>query len=847
MSQADSELNSLISLAGLQDQAYSLLPRLSPRDGVIPVEVFDEFLTKMRQLLQDGSQHERNWPGTYDVRPAAGILVQQLRIYADYVAAQGDRTRALALRAEAQRLSDHYLDMTAVAESARGLALNDLAEGQFHQALNRLDEAYRAFSSEGRTLQAVHTLLTLANAYEWLCDYERALTVLNDAETVLTSELPGGPPSQADIAGSALDALQLQIVHSELLQGRARVNRWLGNLDEAERLLKQVRPQVAQDLRSGIDYHLAVVALRQGRIDEAEQLLQVIEPAFDVGLARSRRAAWLLASADVALERAQPSRALDLISDALSDQDRYPDLDLAWRLRWRKARAQSATGRHREAVETYVEAVNAIDRLRFAPLGYVLDTTFLRDKLPLVHAAIDESVAIGDGIATGWLIELVKARALSAALSVPHRTDDDLSPDAAAFDEISRKLDAVSFRMYTGQARVADLVERNQLMLQRASLLESIRIRDPRWRGVTEPVSLDVDAVHQWALTQNCRVLLLYSRAERITSVLLGDENPMVGEVMCSESTVAALEEYAQNLRLTQFDPFLLDISARRGLTVDALVPVELARKAAEGDSLILVPHASLHLLPWSTLLLEGRRLFEATAVAVLPNLAILATMAGEFSTSPSINLIGDPDYSNLTKYPPLPQAGPEIADLMRLYEPTGVLAPPLTRAAATDQAVLKRFNPPRASEAILHLVAHGRLDSEDPLSSGVVLTGSTLDAGEILLRRCGYSEVALSACSTGWRPLAVGGRVLVGDDALGLTASFIEAGARFLLVSIPKAEDTAARKFYVTWHRYRHSGLMPLQAYRATQLALARDEPDGIHTWAGITAYGYSEEKRVP
>src|SRR5439155_1921909 len=141
--------------------------------------------------------------------------------------------------------------------------------------------------------------------------------------------------------------------------------------------------------------------------------------------------------------------------------------------------------------------------------------------------------------------------------------------------------------------------------------------------------------------------------------------------------------------------------------------------------------------------------------------------------------------YTHLTSYHDLPQAGPELADIAAVYGPR-LLAPPRTRTDATEAAFWELTGRDDAGQAVLHVACHGVLDADEPLSSGLLLTGSKVDAGELVTRRITTPEVVLSACSTGWRPQTTHGLELAGDDVLGLTASFLEAGARFVLVSVP-------------------------------------------------------------
>ena len=67
-----------------------------------------------------------------------------------------------------------------------------------------------------------------------------------------------------------------------------------------------------------------------------------------------------------------------------------------------------------------------------------------------------------------------------------------------------------------------------------------------------------------------------------------------------------------------------------------------------------------------------------------------------------------------------------------------------------------------------------------------------------------------------------------------GCRRRFTEAGARFLLASIPPVRAKAAHAFTVAWHRHRRAGQSPLQAYRTVQLDSLAAQPDTVYAWAG-------------
>lgn len=844
----------LIELATLQQTTYAHFPGTFQHGLEISDEAFQQYLDLARRLLAETVAYEQRWPGSFELQGYAQPLIQQLSMYADFREAAGDRSTAGALRAEADQLTAAYLGPVAAASVERGRAMEDADAGRFHDALIRLDRVHRTFLAADDPIDAAQTLVQLANVYEWLCDYARALTTLDAARELVATDLRHGPPSTGSVAAAlgkqilgvlsgrtgteGEDALGLRRVYFEVVQAQARVNRQLGHYEEARRLFEEARPFVESYVGAGVDFHLAATALAQGELDEADRLLSSVEPEFTRRLLRPRLGALRQLQADLLLARDRPVEALRRAEDGLADQAKFPDLDLAWKLHWRRARALSALDRPEDAIAAYRSAAEAADTLRMAPLGYVLDTSFLRDKLPMFDAAIGEAVARKDAVSAVWFVELVKARALSAVLSLPHRPRDGESEDIARFDEVSLRLDAIAFSMYDGSATAADVHEREQLLYTRTELLERIRIHDPRWRAMTQPVPVDVLSLSRLA-GRDRNVLVLYQRGNRIVSALLGAGGTTVGEITCTDQTIAALAEYVENLHKAQPDWFLSDLSGELGVSLTDLVPEAITRSLLEPGTLLVVPHASLHLLPWSTMTLDGKRLFESAAVGVLPNLAALSQLDADFSPPRSVALLGDPDYTGLQRYRPLPEAGPELAEVAELYGERGLVAPPLTGPDATQGALLALMSGPGAEESVLHVASHGDLDAAEPLTSGLILTGSKLDAAEIIQHRCGYPEVVLSACSTGWRPQSAHGTELAGDDALGLTASFLEAGARSLLVSIPQAKDDIARAFAVGWHRHRRAGATPLNAYRNVQLQMHAADPGAVWSWAGITLYG--------
>jgi CHAT domain-containing protein len=852
----------LQALSALQAETLAALIALSAAGDRPPDDAYERFLVPARKLLEGAAAYVAAVPGGLDLAGLARPVVQQLGIYADHRQADGDRAGADALRREADTITARYLDEASTAEVRRDRAMLAATDGRFNEALSGLESARSVFAAEGKVLEQVQTELKIANVYEWLGDYERALDALETAHAAVAPLLEHGPPTQSTVtslideqfkaiasgavSSAGTDAMRLRGIAYEVIQAQARNHRYLGHYDLAMQLLLQARPFVVElGFPAGIDYHLAVIAVARDDLDRAEQLLASVAPEFEQPAMRWRRGSLRQVHADLLLKRGRPADALAAADDGLADQPVYPDLDLAWKLQWRRARALTALGQG-ETLAAFRAAMSAADQLRMAPLGYRLDTTFLRDKLPMAHDAIDTALAAPDPGAVVWFVEMIKSRALATVLSVPRTSTTVDADDEAAFDAVSTQIDALAFALYSGTPDANILKQRAALLAQRDQMLESIRIRDPRWRAMTEPVPVDVDAIRA-RLGPGRAALVLLHRPGSVVSAVIDTAGVTAGSVDLGPATTAALTAYAENLRRPVPDEFLADISQESGVTLADLLAPEVLASATAAETLIVVPHGLLHLLPWSCLAVaplaagEGRlrRLFEHAAVGVLPNLASLPLLDVDPVAAERVVLIGNADYTGLALYPALTESPAEISDIAAIYGPTGLVSPPREGADATEAAFWELATAARASGSVLHVSGHGSLDASEPLASGLVLTGSTVDAAEILLRRLPYDEVVLSACSTAWRPMAAGGIELAGDDALGLPASFLEAGTRFLLASIPPIREKVARAFTVGWHRQRHAGLSPLAAFRAVQLELLASNPATVFSWAGMAAYG--------
>ncbi len=821
------------------------------------VQAYREYRQAQQRYLDLALRDNRlGCPSPWEIEPIAQPLVQQAMMEAALREALGDSAAAGSLRDWALGLAREHLSASALARLRREEATRLARSGRFNAALLLLAQVRGQFGRAKAVLEEAQTALDQAVLLEWLGDHERALEAIASAKQAVAPHLRRGPEDR-DVGaallrealsifngggptGEAGDAAALWRITVELDEHEARVRKELGDLDEAARLFLTVLPEYERlGVRAAIDYQLVAIDLRRGRPEEARSRLRAIAPAFEQDRFRPRRAGLRILQADAELEASAPERALELAEDGVADLERFPDFDLAWKLHWRRARALQGLGRPDAALHAYGEAAEIVDSLRKVPLGYRLDSTYLGPKLPLFESAIDLAADRGDGQRCCRLIELVKARALAPVLSVPPERRATRSALETEFDHLTRRLDAIEYESYRGAATVQLRAEHDRLLARRRDVAEQIRLADPRWRSLSAPVPFDLERLLAGLDARGQAALTLYYRPERVVSVLLANGTVRVASRDLDPAVVAGLDQYARNLVRGQPDPYLFDPSEELSITAEALVPRALLEAGLAAGSLLVAPHQVLHLLPWPGLLLDGRRLFERTAVGLVPNLTCAQLLDRRFASPPRAALIGAPDYTGLAQLPDLPQAGAELADLEAMYRDRDALVTaPVTAGAATAAAFRDLAGRADVEGAILHAACHATLESAEPMASGLLLCDGKVDAGELALSRLDYDEVVLSACSTGWRPRTAQNVPLTGDDVLGLPGGLLEAGAGAVIVSIPPADDDAARAFMTRYHHARTTGSAPLQGLRAAQLAMLQDASFPPFSWIGFVSY---------
>jgi tetratricopeptide (TPR) repeat protein len=287
-----------------------------------------------------------------------------------------------------------------------------------------------------------------------------------------------------------------------------------------------------------------------------------------------------------------------------------------------------------------------------------------------------------------------------------------------------------------------------------------------------------------------------------------------------------------------------LDAALRRLYSL-LVAPVEEALPGRDG-LVALEPSGPLWLLPFAALLdSRGGPLVSRFALLYAPSRMLLDEVrSGEVYTIPSRSralIVGNPvispsrstgDEQLGISFLPLPGADKEADRIARFF---GRDSRKVLHGSQADLASVVVQAP---DYSVLHFATHGIARADDPLESFVLLAdsrcGDRLTARRVLSLSLRADLVTLSACQTGLGKIA-------GEGMIGLSRSFLIAGARSVVVSQWSIDDDATIGFMQSFYRdYLRQGGDKAQALRRAMLSL-RGKPSTAHPryWAAFTLVG--------
>lgn len=245
-------------------------------------------------------------------------------------------------------------------------------------------------------------------------------------------------------------------------------------------------------------------------------------------------------------------------------------------------------------------------------------------------------------------------------------------------------------------------------------------------------------------------------------------------------------------------------------------------------ERVAFIPQEQLFLVPFAALQNQQNRfLIEQHTVMTAPAIQLLGLKRrSPMPATVTPLVVGNPSPMP-SGFDPLPGSENEARTIANLFNVS-----PLIGGVATETGIKQEITQAR----VIHLATHGVFDEQQPLRGSLLFaaTGAEdgfLTADELLKMSLNADLVVLSACDTGR------GRI-TGDGVIGLSRSWLAAGAASVVVSLWAIDDAATTDFMTAFYQSLKQRADKVTALRSAMLATMAKHPNP-DIWAAFTLIG--------
>ncbi len=700
------------------------------------------------------------------------------------------------------------------ARAQQSLAVTFFLQGRYNEALTLLEEVRESFLRDNMRRHAVLVELYLSDCLLQLRRFEDVLEKCREVRD-LFSEL-----------GTRYEVGQAILNEASAYTSLGRYPQAETSLGEARRLFEQEGNVSAA---ADVDLQMADLLLAQGRAAESLALAQSCAATFGSLSLPAKAARAALAEARAALAAGQAELAAERARGVLASAEQLNLPDLLFPSRHLLGLVALRGDDPLAGLEHFEQAIRDLELLR-GRLMVEFRASFVEDKGLLYEDAVEVCLRIAAPARALEFCERAKSQALLDLLA--QRVDLSVTVHQEADRPLVEELlllrterDRLYRRKAGGEgfglrgldeptaalpeaARILELEKRMtelwyRLMVRNADYARQAAL----WQVQTEPV--------QSYLTPGSLLVEYFAVRGRLVVFLVSPERVESLRLDCELSQVQRLLQlFWLNLKaVPRAAP-----SARAGLQANlrgvlqrlyGLLVEPFAARLADARRLVIVPHASLHYLPFHALFDGQQHLLERWDFSYLPGSSLLRYCRENRPAAQGLLALGHSFEGRL------PFTESEAAAVASGWGGQVLLG---------EQASLERFRQSAAGCRVLHLATHGEFRPDNPLFSGLALADGWLTTLEVFNLRLQASLVTLSACQTGQSVIAGG------DELLGLMRSFLAAGAATLVATLWTVEDRSTAELMQAFYRGLASGLDKCAALCQAQRELLRSPLDA---WA--------------
>lgn len=742
-------------------------------------------------------------------------------------------------------------------------------------SVNRFDESLAAYR-EARRHCVTHELRQLVSEIDYnvaylhfLCgDYEHALRAyaearaqaatmqdryhhvlcdLDEAEVCLELNDDTRAQKCAAAAAEGFAALGLRYERAKALAFLGTAHARLGDVTTAMTTYRCARALFAADGNRTwvalVDLSRAAALFRVDRWVDAARAL----PRPQAPLPLPARILRDLLDARVALRRKRPANARRAVARAAARLRAVHAPSLEWQVHLVDGEAREAHGDVAGATVAYRRARCAVDRLRAHVSADELKVAFLTNKLEVYEHLVRLSMSAcgGDGrksdrnrdLAVFGLVEDAKSRSLADLLAFRASTLESRAKarvPATTVRAIRREMRAFERRI--GRETMSPRPDATRLRRMRAAVsgrarkltlaLDALRVEDAGLAELQTGDAASIESVRR-ALPPETSLLEYYIADGFLYALTMTADRLHVTPLGPMERVDAALRLLRFQLAKFQLGPdhvrtFSRVLSSATHGHLQALHDVLIAPVLPHLTTrqLVIVPHGSLHYLPFQALFDGTRYLVDRFALSFAPS----ATVYRLCQSAPASPYRGSVVLALADGHAPhIQREAEEVASAL-----------PDAQLFLGPQATVDRLRTEGQRARFVHVATHGFFRRDNPMLSSVRLAGGDLTLADLYALTMDADLVTLSGCGTGLSA------VVGGDELIGLMRGLLHAGARSILLTMWQVDDFSTAEFMVRFYRLLMGGLDGPTAASTAMQEVRERFPHPYH-WAPFMLVGQS------
>jgi len=587
-----------------------------------------------------------------------------------------------------------------------------------------------------------------------------------------------------------------------------------------------------------LDLWHAQLLIRQQQFSAAQELAQHSAEIFEKQQVPVQAANARVLSAQSWQELAETASALEEAQKALSEIEGYHAPWVSYQCYNTLGRQKELNGELQEAEQLYMKAIEEIESLRGNIRLDEMRMSFGRDKYQVYENIVNLKLTRGDLRAAFQFVERSKSRTLidllEKNLETVWDTGAEESPRLQRIRKIREELNIFYSRLNevgaTARTALADNATKEEIIRREQELIELLRELGSERSGWATLQSMQLPEVEEvQAMLLPDEVLVeYYSIGDRFHAFIVGHDS---FDVVPNLTTTAAVRTSLKGLtfQLSKFHLQPAYVQSHSDLLLTAMQYhltelykqlIEPIKEIIKQRSLIIVPHHSLHYIPFQALYDGEKYLVDSHAIGYSASASVLKICRERKIQKTAEDLVLAV-ADEMTPY-----INEEVEALRELLPKARVFV-----GSEAREDKLREYGP---SAGKIHIAAHGIFRADNPMFSSLRLGDSWLNLFDIFNLQLGAELTTLSACETGMSA------VWEGDELLGLARGFLYAGTPSLVVSLWTVNDRSTAQLMRRFYEGLQKGLSKPRALQEAVVEVKAAFPHPYY-WAPFILMGKS------